>query len=131
MWLTGYENSSRSLAAPNTIRTAGYLRGVNRPRDRCNCVWDDARQRFRGNVSQPTAVNSFPPHASCLADEQTRPTKIINRGAQIIRENRNDDRIRSQLQKMLEDAVSGDSPAHAVPFSACFIQLFRKQYVFV
>lgn len=55
-----------------------------------------------------------------------RPTQIIDRGVEIIRENRRSTQIRSQLQRILEEAVSGDGSANTAAFFACFTELLRS-----
>lgn len=62
--------------------------------------------------------------------EKRRPTKIIDRGVKIIRENRGSAHIRSQLQEILEQAASGDSPANSAAFFECFTELLRTSSPF-
>jgi hypothetical protein len=61
----------------------------------------------------------------CVADNETSPTKVIERGVRIIRANRGNVHIRSQLQKILKEAGSGKSSGNLAAFSACFTGLSR------
>jgi len=48
------------------------------------------------------------------------PVTVIDRGVGIIRSNRHDNRIRSQLQEILEEAASGGRSENLNAFFACF-----------
>lgn len=65
----------------------------------------------------------IPNHYS--ADNQTSPAGIIDIGVEIIRENRGNGYICSQLQRKLEEAATGGSSVNSVAFSACFSGLYR------
>lgn len=52
-----------------------------------------------------------------IANNGTSPANVIERGVEIIWTNRCNGRIRSQLQKALESAASGENPGK---LSACF-----------
>jgi hypothetical protein len=60
-----------------------------------------------------------------VADKGTSPTKVIEQGVKIIRENCRNVHIRSQLQKLLKEAGSGKSSGNLAAFSACFSGLSR------
>jgi hypothetical protein len=73
----------------------------------------------------PPPYVPFPALVDYVADNRPSPAKVLNRGVEIIRENRGNVRIRSQLQKILEGAASGESSGNFAAFSACFSGLFR------
>jgi len=60
-----------------------------------------------------------------ITDSRASPAKVIERGAEIIRANRYNRHLCSRLQKVLEEAASGESSVSFPAFSACFGGLFK------
>ena len=73
----------------------------------------------------PPLCVPFPVPIHYVGDNRISPAKVINRGVEIIRANRTNGHLRSQLQKTLESAASGESSGNFDAFSACFSGLFK------
>ena len=101
----------------------------------CDILVDLAATEITSNMTPENVVDEMfcypPPCVPSLApihhvaDNRTSPAKVIYQGLEIIRENRSNGHIRSQLQKVLDGAASGESLRNLTTFMACFNGLFR------
>ena len=101
----------------------------------CDALIDVVATEITSHMTPDNVVDEMfcnpPPCALFLAlthyatDKGTSPTKVIERGVKIIRENCRNVYIRSQLQKILKEAGSGKSSGNLAAFSACFSGLSR------
>ena len=73
----------------------------------------------------PPPCARFPVPTRYVTDNQTSPTRVINRGVEIIRANRTNGHIRSELQKVIEEAASGKNSPKFSAFLVCFGALFK------
>jgi hypothetical protein len=127
IWLARSDVPPRFLTVFNVIRTACYVQRLNRSCGHRNCLAYDTRERCQRDVLWSATVRSLPCSHSSRADNKPSPARVISRGVEIIRENRTNSHIRSQLQKALEGAASGENPGNFAAFSACFSGLFLHQ----
>ena len=101
----------------------------------CNALVDLAAAEIVSNMTPENVVDEMfydpspcvpsPAPIQYVADNGTSPAKVIDRGLEIIRANRRSGHIRSQLQKIIDGAASGESSRNLTTFAACFNELSR------